>query len=190
MPLNADRTKRLAKARKAIIAAGILLLAGAVIYIVLARPDLSSLAAFGYPGVSIIMFLSSSTVLFPAPGFAAVLAGGSLWNPLLVGLAAGIGAATGELTGYLLGRGSGEVFDLEQGENWRRAHRWLKKHGVWAILALAAIPNPVFDAVGLVAGSLSFPVKRFWIACLVGNSFKYTLIATLAGSAVGWWVSH
>ena len=42
--------------------------------------DLASLAGLGYPGIILLMFLSSSTVLFPAPGFASV---SGWWSALL-----------------------------------------------------------------------------------------------------------
>ncbi len=136
------------------------------------------------------MFLSSGSILLPAPGFAAVLAAGTLWNPLLVGIAGGLGAATGELSGYLLGVGGGAVLDLKEGKRWQRAHRWLQRYGFWAILVVAMVPNPLFDVLGLVAGSLSYPARRFWLACAVGNCVKYVALAYLAGSATAWWLER
>lgn len=169
---------------------GLLLLSGLVGSFFLLRPDPASLAAFGYPGVAVLMFLSSSSVLLPAPGFAAVLAAGTVWNPLLVGLAGGLGAATGELMGYLLGVSGGAVLGLKEGRRWQRAHRWLTRYGFWAIVAVASVPNPVFDVLGLVAGSLSYPVPRFWLACLIGNTIKYVTLAYLADSATAWWLTR
>ncbi len=182
-----DRTKRLSLGRKMAALVAVLLLLGLVIGLIQRENDLASLAGLGYPGVALLMFLSSGTILLPAPGFAAVLAAGTVWNPLLVGLAAGIGAATGELSGYLVGAGGRTVLDLEGARRWERAHRWLKRHGLLAILALALVPNPLFDALGLVAGSLSYPLRSFWLACAVGNCVKYVVLAYLASSIRGWW---
>ncbi len=186
--ISEDRAARMATVRKVVVAVGFLLLAVAVISVALRGSDLTSLAGLGYPGVAILMFLSSSTVLLPAPGFAGVLAAGAVWNPLLVGIAAGLGSATGELSGYFLGAGGGALLHAGQGEKWKRAHRWLERHGFLALVALAAIPNPFFDAMGLVAGSLAYPMRRFWLACLLGNTLKYVALATLASSATGWFV--
>ncbi|MHB0868283.1 MAG: DedA family protein [Chloroflexota bacterium] len=169
---------------------GLLLLFGLVAAFLLLRPNPASLAALGYPGVAILMFLSSSSILLPAPGFAAVLAAGTIWNPLLVGVAGGLGAATGELTGYLVGLGGGAVLDLREGKRWQQAHRWLARYGFWAIVGVALVPNPVFDVLGLVAGSLSYPARRFWLACVLGNTLKYLLLAYLAGSATDWWLDR
>jgi membrane protein YqaA with SNARE-associated domain len=43
----------------------------------------------------------------------------------------------------------------------------------------AAVPNPFFDIVGVVAGSLSYPARRFLVACIIGNITKYLLLAFL-----------
>lgn len=143
------------------------------------RPDLSHLASYGYLGVFALMFLSSATVLLPMPGLAAVAAAGILWNPLLVGLAGGLGGATGELIGYTAGSGARELVNAQQGRwaDWVR--RFVTKYGFFAMLALAAIPNPLFDVVGIAAGSLSYPAWRFYIAVAIGNTIKCCVIATV-----------
>lgn len=175
------------RGKKVLAAGAVLLLVGAVYYVVEHGADLASLAGFGYPGVAILMFLSSSTIVLPAPGFAAVLAAGAVWNPLLVGICAGLGAATGELSGYILGAGGTAVLDLQEGKNWKRVHAWLDRHGLAAILFLALIPNPLFDVLGMVAGSASYPVKRFWATCAIGNAMKYSAMAYLSSTAASWW---
>ncbi|HEX2922482.1 MAG TPA: VTT domain-containing protein, partial [Chloroflexota bacterium] len=166
-------------ARKGAAVVGLLLLAVVLAVLVALRPNPASLAAFGYPGVAIVMFLTSSTIFFPAPGFAAVLAAGTLWNPLLVGISAGLGAATGELSGYLIGAGGGTLLDLQESKNWKKASALFSRYGLWAILVLAIIPNPFFDAMGILAGSLSYSVRRFWVVCLAGKIIKFVAMAYL-----------
>ncbi len=188
--LFADRPRLMNTARKMAVAVGLLLLVALAACYLLFRPDPASLAALGYPGVAIAMFLTSSTIFLPAPGFAAVLWAGAVWNPLWVGIAAGVGAATGELSGYLLGAGGNALFDLKGGKRWAQAHRMFKGYGLWAILVLAIVPNPLFDVVGVVAGSLSYSIRRFWIACAVGKIIKFLAMAYLADSAHGWWIAR
>jgi uncharacterized membrane protein YdjX (TVP38/TMEM64 family) len=188
--ISGERVRLAATLRKLAIVGGILLLASALGYAAIVRPDVSSLAAFGYPGVTILMFFSSGSILFPAPGFAAVLAAGTVWNPVLVGLFAGLGAATGELAGYLVGHGGKRILSLNEGARWRRARGWLERHGFLAILAFALVPNPFFDVIGVLAGSLAYPVRRFWLACLIGNCVKYVAMAVLGGSAITWWLGR
>lgn len=177
----------LKKGRKLLAAAGVLLIAGAIYYISQRGGDLVGLAAFGYPGVAILMFLTSSTIVLPAPGFAAVLVFGTVWNPLLVGIAAGLGAATGELTGYLLGVGGSTMLDVKHGKNWAMISSWLEKRGAIAILLLAATPNPFFDIGGMVAGSVGYPLRNFWFYCFVGKTIKYVALAYLSSGAASWW---
>ncbi len=185
-----SRVMLLQKARPMVIIAGVVLLGAAAVFAVAKGPDLASLAAFGYPGIAILMFLASTTIVLPAPGFAAVFAAGTVWNPLLVGVFAGVGAATGELTGYVLGMGGGAVLHTRDGTHWKRMRGWLEKYGVVAILLIAFIPNPFFDVMGVVAGSLGYSMRKFWISCAIGKTFKYAAIAYLSNSAAAWWVWH
>lgn len=188
--LSGDRARLMNNARKGAAAVGLLLLIAVLAVLVACRPDPASLAAFGYPGVAIVMFLTCSTIFLPAPGFAAVLAAGTVWNPLLVGISAGLGAATGELSGYLLGASGGTLLDLKESKHWDRASQLFSKYGMWAILVLAIIPNPFFDATGVLAGSLSYSVRRFWLVCLAGKIVKFVAMAYLAGSAATWWTQR
>ncbi len=188
--LFADRARLMYAARKMAMVIGLLILLGLVVWYVLFKPDPASLASLGYPGIAIAMFLTSSTVLFPAPGFAAVVWAGAVWDPLWVGIAAGVGAATGELSGYILGAGGNALLDLKESKSWARAHRLFRKYGLLAIVVLAIIPNPFFDAVGLIAGSLAYSIRRFWLACAAGKIIKFVAMAYMAGSAVEWWAGR
>jgi membrane protein YqaA with SNARE-associated domain len=147
--------------------------------------DPMMLLEYGYPGITLIMFFSSATVLLPAPGFAAVLGAGTVINPWIVGLFAGLGSAVGELTGYMVGLGSREAIEARRGKWWNRAEAWMSKNGFVTVLVFASFPNPFFDAIGVIAGSLGLPVKRVFLACLIGNTIKYTSLALLGNSALG-----
>lgn len=151
--------------------------------------SLEELAALGYPGVFLVMLLSGASVFFPAPGQASVLAAGAVWNPVLVGIAGGLGNSVGELVGYAAGLAGVSTLERRALPRWwAMLQGWLSRYGFFAVLVLAMIPNPAFDAVGLLAGSLRYPVRRFWLACALGNSLKYTVVAFL-GDAASWWLS-
>ena len=156
------------------------------IAVVIARhlPDLSHLASYGYAGVFVLMVVSGGSIFLPAPGFAAVMTAGVLWNPLIVGVVAGLGNATGEFTGYLAGRGGRALIAPRDSPLWRDAERWLQRFGFPALVVFSAIPNPFFDAVGIAAGSLGFSARHFWLACALGNTVKYTVIAVLGSYAL------
>jgi membrane protein YqaA with SNARE-associated domain len=172
----------------AALVAGLLIVA--VAYAVVNGAEKERLLAFGYPGLALVMFFSSATVLLPAPGLAAVLAGSGIGqlNPWLVGFFAGLGGSLGELTGYLVGIGGREMIHQHPNRWVVRFERLMRGRSFIAILLLAAIPNPVFDAVGLIGGSLGYSARRFWLACLIGNTIKCTYIALLGGTAIGWFI--
>ncbi len=160
-------------------ALGLLVILGGSAWVAYARPDFGALAMWGYPGIFLLMFASSATVLLPMPGFAAVIAAGTMGNPLLIALAAGPGSALGEFIGYMIGCSGRAMINERQPGMIRHFERWLRQYGFWALLLLAAIPNPAFDLVGIAAGSLGFPTRKFLVAVLVGNTFKYLFLAYL-----------
>lgn len=167
------------------VVGGVALVVGLALAIAPGGPGTAALAALGYPGIFLVMALSATSLFLPGPGFAAVLAAGAVANPALVGLVAGLGSATGELAGYAAGRaGSTLVGRFRE----RRLGRWLTfaltRYGVVAIIVLAFVPNPAFDAVGLLAGALDYPVRSFWPACAVGKALRYVLVAYLGDAAL------
>lgn len=167
------------------IAGGTVFLAG--LGVLFLRGDLTpqTLTTLGYPGIFLVMALSSTSIFLPGPGFAAVLAVGAVANPFLVGLVAGLGSATGELAGYAAGRAGSELLAPLRA---RRLGQWLTlvltRYGVVAIILLAFVPNPVFDALGLLAGTLGYPIRPFWLACALGKAARYVLIALLGDAAL------
>jgi membrane protein YqaA with SNARE-associated domain len=104
----------------------------------------------------------------------------------MVGIAAGLGAALGELTGFLAGYGSRVVIEEHPNRFVRALEPWVRRYGFCAVLLLAAIPNPVFDAVGILAGALSLPAWKFFLAAAIGNCIKATYVAMLGGGLASW----
>lgn len=156
---------------------GIVIL-GALAAAVYFRDRLQELAAYGYAAVFLVGLLSNATIILPIPGLAVSSVMGGVFNPWLVGIVAGIGQALGELSGYLLGY-SGQTL-LTDRPIYDRLYTWMRRYGVWVIFALAAIPNPVFDVGGMIAGALRFPLWKFLSSCAAGKIVKNILFA-LAG---------
>jgi membrane protein YqaA with SNARE-associated domain len=163
----------------------LVVLIAAALFFFVSGTDLCSLAAVGLPGLTVIMFLSSATVLLPAPGIAAVGLAGTAWNPLLVASFAAFGSSLGELTGYLLGYGGRKALGIPRTRWWDLAERAMRRWGFMTLLVLAAIPNPAFDVVGILAGSLGFSPKKLVIAIFIGNFAKYVAAAMLGDAAIG-----
>lgn len=153
-------------------------------YIFSIRDHVEEFAAYGYPGIFIIMLMANATVFLPAPGVAVVFAMGNVFNPLLVGLAAGTGGALGELSGYLAGF-SGQAV-VERTDVYKKINPWVKKYGAWAILVLSAIPNPFFDIAGIAAGMAKMPFWKFLLFCWAGQLIKMTIFAYAGAYSIDW----
>jgi membrane protein YqaA with SNARE-associated domain len=164
-----------------ILVAGIV---GTVFYISQNNPDLiDNLQEYGYLGAFFISMLLNATVVLPAGNFLVLAAlGSAMPSPVLVGLAAALGAAIGELTGYLAGY-SGRAIVPQNNKWYIRVHGWLDRFGMWAIIGLSAAPL-LFDVAGITAGVMRFPAPKFFVACFIGRSLLYTLLAW--AGAMGW----
>lgn len=157
------------------------------IYIYSIREQATHLARYGYPGIFLLSFLSSATILLPVPGFVFVFAMGAVFNPFWVAFAAASGAALGELSGYLAGfSGQGVV---ERVDLYERIRDWMQRHRRQAFLAialLAFIPNPFFDLAGIAAGALKMPLSGFILSCWAGKQIKMLLLAYAGASSLPW----
>jgi len=141
-----------------------------------------ALRGLGYVGIFLVGILGNATVIFPVPSLAIVFAGGSVLNPLVVGLVSGVGEPLGELTGYLAGYGGSAV--VQDGPRFQRIKLWMERRGFLTLFVLSAIPNPVFDLAGIAAGMVGFPVAKFLLACWLGKSLKAMLVAYLGSLSV------
>ncbi len=185
---SAGRSERRADTRIALLRLlALLVVIGITVFIYSIRDRAEEFAAFGYPGIFLVALMANATVLLPAPGVAVVYAMGGVFNPIGVTLAAGTGGALGEISGYLAGF-SGQAI-VEKTEMLERVRPWVKKYGAWAILVLAAIPNPFFDAAGIVAGILKMPIGRFLLACWGGQLIKMGLFAFAGYYSLHWLMS-
>lgn len=141
---------------------------------------------WGYLGIFLINAVSNATVLLPVPVLLTAFFGGAIWNPFLVGLSSGLGSAVGELVGYYLGMGGSRMaMDLDKKYfHWMgRIKKWFKKSGFMTIFIASALPDPMFDAVGIISGTLNYPVWKFFLATALGRILRNTL-ASLLGSVM------
>ena len=155
-------------------------LIGGVSALLLLSGSVSDIERLGYPGVFLLSFLGSFAMVLPVPGLIAVCgAGGIELNPLVVGLLSGTGETIGEISGYGVGYGGRGVF-----ENSRlrgvidKLEVWMKRRGTLVLFLVSAIPNPVFDLVGIAAGGARYPVAKFFAIVFVGKTLKGVLVAS------------
>jgi membrane protein YqaA with SNARE-associated domain len=141
--------------------------------------------SIGYIGVVVLSFVSSASILVPVPGIAAVCAGPSLGLfPLWVAILASIAESVGEMSGYLLGF-SGRGF-AENNRFYPRIERWMQRRGWIALLAASSIPNPLFDLIGIAAGTLKYPVLQFLVSVWVGKLIKSSTIVYACFYGIEW----
>lgn len=143
--------------------------------------DLESIAAYGYLGVFLATFLSSTTVIFPVPGVAVLMIAAAMFNPAWVAVTGCIGGSLGEFTSYLVGYGGMMAIEPRYTERYKRAEDWMRRHGSVTIFLFALMPFLIFDLVGIVAGTLRFPFWKFLLACLAGR-----LPRSFAEAYLGW----
>ncbi|HEY5625248.1 MAG TPA: VTT domain-containing protein [Dehalococcoidia bacterium] len=151
--------------------------------------DVSNLRSYGYFGVFVINIVGAASILLPSPAAASVLGGGALLDDFLgipawfwVGIVAGLGEAIGEFSGYAAGYG-GRVI-IENQPSYARIRRWMERRGALTLFVMSTIPNPAFDIVGIAAGAVQMPMRRFFFSVLAGKIVKDMWLAGLASAGV------
>jgi uncharacterized membrane protein YdjX (TVP38/TMEM64 family) len=152
--------------------------------ILMFREELTALQSYGYLGVFLISLLGNATVILPVPSLAVVFAGGGIYNPLLVGIVAGLGQPLGELTGYLAGFAGSAI--VQDNPTFERIRTWVEKRAFLTLFVLSAIPNPVMDLAGMAAGMAKYPVARFLLPCWLGKTAKSVAVAYLGSFSLDW----
>lgn len=161
----------------------ILLVVAISVGLFLYRDRVAELGYYGYPGAFLVGLVSNASVILPLPGIVVLFALGAALNPVLIGLTGATGGIIGEMTGFMAGYSGREMVQRE-GRAYIRAENWMRRWGGWAVFAFAAVPLPVFDVAGVVAGVLRYPIWKFLLIGWVGKSIKYIFLV-LAG-AWGW----
>jgi membrane protein YqaA with SNARE-associated domain len=144
--------------------------------------DTARVEAMGLGGIFVVTLLSHSTMVARDIFVPLFLALTPLYNPILLGVAAGVGGAIGDIIPYLLGLGVAETVESEGGKAEDLVGRWLKKYGLWAVLVVAATPLPDLPVV-MLAGTRRLPLHKLLMIEAVGKTALYTL-----GAWVGGWI--
>lgn len=145
--------------------------------IVVFRDLLPDFTALGYLGAFLVSLIGAGGIVIPMPSLAVVFALGGTegFVPLLLGLVAGGAETLGELTGYGIGRSAESAFGNG------RIHRLLtpimRRWGFPALFLFSAIPNPLFDIVGVAAGASGTAVRGFLVPVFFGKFIKMTAVA-------------
>lgn len=155
-----------------------------VVTTLLLLPTLVVLGPLGYAAGFLINLLSSAAIVFPGPGFAAVMIMAKDLNPVLLGIAVGIGGTLGELTGYWLGAQGSEPLEGN------RIHSFLLRSmarvGGAILFLFGLLPFLPVDAAGVLAGAAKYPVSKFLFYLGIGKTLMSIMILYLAAKAFEW----
>ena len=154
-----------------------------VVAIFLLSDQITALKGYGLAGAFLIALLGSATIILPTPAAAAIIAMSGSFDPILLGIVAGFGSGIGELTGYFAGDGARKLLNDRIKES-QHIEATVKTYGAPGIFILALIPNPLFDAAGLVAGGLKIHWCKFLVACIAGRVLRYVILAELGLFAI------
>jgi len=141
----------------------------------------------GYAGVWVFAFIGAASIFVPVPGLAAVCIAATPsagLNPVIIGVVAGTAEALGELTGYLAGLG-GRGF-LERSRFYPRFRDLLIRRGGIILFLGSVIPNPLFDVMGIAAGSILYPVRKFLLYVFLAKSIQSTMVAYACYWGITW----
>ncbi len=146
------------------------------------RDQIVGLGDWGYLGAFIINGLSSATIILPAPGGVVIAIMAQDFNPFLIGIAAGLGGAIGGSTAYFAGAintGKGR-----QSRLFRRFERLMRRFGGGIIFTFALIPVLPGDLASLIAGSVRYPLRKYFLYNGVASVIKMTVIAYIGADAL------
>jgi len=146
-----------------------------------------NIESVGYTSIWFLAFIGAALLFAPVGALAAVCVAATPavdLNPLLLGIIAGSAEAVGELTGYLAGMSGKRVFDRNR--FYLRFKNLFSRYGGLILFCGSMIPNPLFDIMGVAAGSILYPVRKFLLLVFIGKTIKFTLLALGCYYGVTW----
>jgi uncharacterized membrane protein YdjX (TVP38/TMEM64 family) len=145
-------------------------------------------ALLGSPYGLVVLFalnaLANATLILPVPGLALTVVAATVADPFVVGVVAGVGQTVGELTGYLAGASGRSALGADA--RTRRMAGWMRRWGAPILFVLAALPNPLFDVAGIIAGATRMPLRLYLVAAGAGKIVKNLVLAYATTLGMGW----
>ena len=143
------------------------------------RRTIDALQVAGYPGVFLLNFIGAVALVLPVPGLISTCALSVALNPFVLGCLSGVAETLGEWSGYVIGLGGHTFLDrFPRCRLMRRVlARWMRRRGTLLLLLFSVVPNPVFDLVGIAAGTVQYPFRRFMAVVFVGKVAKGLMVS-------------
>ena len=138
---------------------------------------------YGYLGVFLISLFGATSIFVPIPSTVVIFALGAtkvsgnwLFDPLLLGLFAGLGAALGEFSGYLIGFGGRKVIGEKYKKKMDILMRLFKRFGPIVIFVFALTPLPD-DLLFIPLGVMRYSVVAAFIPAFIGKLLSNLIVA-------------
>jgi len=165
------------------------------VFLVINWEHVSRLQPHSYFGLFLISLLAGAPIPIMTPGILITFVLGSILNPVLVGVVAGLGNALGNIFAYLTGRGGIRffstigIFSQADETDSSRIGQFIKKlkgsrlmgfassKGVAAVFLLSIFPNPLLTPMVLSLGAARFNFMKFFIACWAGQTIQAIILA-------------
>ncbi|HRN96549.1 MAG TPA: VTT domain-containing protein [Candidatus Levybacteria bacterium] len=146
------------------------------------KDQLRQVESFGLFGVFLINFFSSATIFLPSPGILSVPIASQIYNPLAVVLLGSLGSSLGEIVGFIFGHSTVQVLDAKKHRILFHLNKFVfQKYGLPITILLSAIPNPLVDGLGILAGMAGYPLHKFLFAVFLGRILRNIILVFFAG---------
>ncbi len=164
--------------------------------------DERTMEDLGYLGIFISNFLPHVSVFLPLPGLTAVGHALVIWgaeelNPVVVVAIATLANTIAEWTSYLAGA-TGKSAAEERPVSvpgvagrwlrrlWELAEWFMARNGFMTLLVLSAVPNPVFEVTGIIAGATRMSFLKFNVALLIGHFIRVMFLVVVGREVIEW----
>jgi len=163
----------------------------------------SKLQPHSYSGLFLISLLAGAPLPIFTPGILITFTLGSILNPVLVGVFAGLGNAVGNALAYWSGHGGvrfisnlgiinqvgetdssriGQFFNKIMGA---RLTGFANRHRLAAVSLLSVFPNPLLTPTVISLGAARFNFTKFILACWAGQTIQAIILAYMGHFGLG-----
>lgn len=143
---------------------------------ILFREKMQSMSTIGYIGLFLSCLISNLSILLPTSSTIIIVAAASTLNPWLCVIFGGLGTAFGEQASYLCGLVGSSGFDNTNSAGKKYALKWFEKRQFLTVFFFAFVPLPVFDIVGIIAGTKKMKWWKYTLAAVLGKILKFAIV--------------
>ena len=201
MESRVEKRKRLLKSSVWLTLIGVTI--GLCVLLILYWEYLSQFQSLIYVGLFFIGVLAGSPLPIPTPCMALTFTLGSQFNPALIGFISGSGAAIGSMLIYFTARTGRSFFpnlNISDPANkiyngaigkflrkikFARVIEFTNRRGLLGVLLFSIFPNPLLMPLLITMGINRFRPWKIAIACWIGHSVMFIIIALLGHFGLG-----